>query len=128
MHYQSPEESRQAKITYHLVPAAVWQACGTSAEYVPEAFETDGFIHCTNGLSTLVDVANMFYRGDEREYDVLVLDVDRIYSNVRFDDPEKAFPHIYGSLNTSAVTGRLVAERDSDGAFLRFVAASASLD
>lgn len=128
MYYQSPEESRQAKITYHLVPAAVWHACGSSAEYVPEAFETDGFIHCTNGLSTLVDVANMFYRGDEREYDVLVLDVDRISSDVRYDDPEKTFPHIYGSLNTSAVTDRLVAQRDSDGAFLRFVTASASLD
>lgn len=120
MPYLIPEESREAKVTYHLVPAAVWKEQGASEEYVPEAFDADGFIHCTNGLNTLVDVANMFYKNDDRRYEVLTLDVSRIESEVRYDDPDQRFPHIYGPLNTSAVTGRLVANRDTNGTFIDF--------
>ena len=43
------EESREAAITYHLVPVAVWEGRQDKDSYTPEAFDTDGFIHCTNG-------------------------------------------------------------------------------
>ncbi|CAN5265309.1 DUF952 domain-containing protein [soil metagenome] len=120
MQYQRPDQSRAANVTYHLAPTAAWDARGTGAEYVPEAFDDDGFIHCTNGLEPLLEVANLFYQADERDYEVLVLDVTRITSEVRYDDPDQKFPHIYGPLNTSAVFGRLTAQRDSDGTFLGF--------
>ncbi len=120
MQYQTPAESRAANVTYHLVPVAVWEHRGGAEHYVPEAFDTDGFIHCTNGLQTLAEVANMFYKADKRAYEVLVLDMDRISSEVRYDDPEQKFPHIYGPLNTSAVTGRLTARRDDEGTFHGF--------
>lgn len=124
MQYQTPEQSREANVTYHLVPAAIWREHVQRPEYVPEAFAADGFIHCTNGLAALLDVANIFYQADERPYIALALDMSRIASEVRYDDPEQTFPHIYGPLNTSAVTGALEARRDSDGAFLGFDAIS----
>lgn len=118
---KTPEESRAANIAYHLLAIGVVAERGAGVEYVPEAFASDGFIHCTNGLEPLVEVANLFYRMDKRDYEVLVLDVTRISSEIRYEDPDKKFPHIYGSLNTSAIIGRLLARRNENGNFLDFV-------
>jgi uncharacterized protein (DUF952 family) len=104
------------------VPVEYWEANGGGDSYTPEAFEADGFIHCTNGLERLLWVANEFYTGDARQFMVLVLDVASIESPVRYDDPDDDFPHIYGPLNTSAVTGHLNATRDEAGSFVSFEA------
>ncbi len=110
--------SRDAGITYHLVPAPVWEAARSAEWYTPEAYEADGFIHCTNGLDQLVTVANMFYVSDPRPFRTLILDTGKIESDLRYDDAAEAFPHIYGPLNTSAVVGELTVNRAEDGSFL----------
>jgi uncharacterized protein (DUF952 family) len=110
--------SREAGITYHLVPEPVWERSRPAAYYVPESYEQDGFIHCTNGTDQLVAVANLFYMNDPRSFRVLVLDVSSIESEVRYDDPDRVFPHIYGPLNTNAVRGELHVTRAGDGTFL----------
>ena len=120
MQYRTAEESRKAKIAYHLVPEPVWSARGGLSEYVPDAYEADGFIHCTNGLDPLIDVGNMFYKSDERAYVVAVIDTTRLTSELRYDDPERIYPHIYGPLNIDAVIGRLDVTREADGAFVDF--------
>ncbi|MDQ4045603.1 MAG: DUF952 domain-containing protein [Chloroflexota bacterium] len=120
MIYQTAEESREAGVAYHLVPAPLWQEFAGEPAYVPDSYDADGFIHCTNGLAPLRDVANMFYAGDARDHLVLVLDVTRITSEVRYDDPERIYPHIYGPLNVDAVIDVLVAEQDADGTFIGF--------
>jgi len=51
---------------------------------------------------------------------VLVLKADAITSEIRYEDPEQVFPHIYGPLNTDAVVGFLRVIRGEDGAFLSF--------
>lgn len=116
--YHDSIESRNAGITYHLVPEPVWERSRQAATYVPEAYDQDGFIHCTNGTDQLVDVANLFYANDPRPFRVLVLNIGSIESEVRYDDPDQVFPHIYGPLNTSAVRGELAVRRDHSGAFL----------
>jgi uncharacterized protein (DUF952 family) len=100
------------------VPAEVWEAGSASEWYTPEAYDVDGFIHCTNGIDQMITVANWFYVPDNRAFKVLVLDMNRITSEVRYDDPEQVFPHIYGPLNTDAVVGELNVTRSDDGAFL----------
>jgi uncharacterized protein (DUF952 family) len=120
MEHRSAEASRSAGIAYHLVPVPVWEERGGAALYVPDAYEADGFIHCTNGLDPLLEVANMFYRSDVRAYRVLVLDVSKVASEVRYDDEGKVYPHIYGPLNTDAVIGVLEVRRREDGTFEGF--------
>lgn len=117
MEYRTAAGSRDAKVTYHLVPEPIWIERGDAQEYLPDAFEADGFIHCTNGLDPLIEIANMFYRSDDRPYLVLALDVDRIRSEVRYDDPDQIYPHIYGPLNTDAVIGTFDVVREPDGGF-----------
>ena len=120
MEHRSALASRNANVTYHLVPEPVWSERGGAEIYLPEAYEADGFIHLTNGLDELVKVANMFYTSDDRDYLVLALDMNRISSEVRYDDPDNVYPHVYGPLNTDAVLGTFTAERGADGTFAEF--------
>ena len=116
--YREPVASRNAGITYHLAVQAEWDAQSDGASYVPGAYAADGFIHCTNGLDLLTDIANMFYKGSADERIVLVLDLSAITSEVRYDDEGEQFPHVYGPLNTSAVVGELSVSRSDDGTFM----------
>jgi uncharacterized protein (DUF952 family) len=118
MEYRSAAETRSANITYHLVPVDYWQEHGVAENYVPAGFAEEGFIHCTNGLDELVKVANLFYAADPRDFQVMVLDVPRLTSEVRYDDPDEVYPHIYGPLNTAAVIGSLPVQRGEDGTFV----------
>ena len=120
MRYTTVAESRTAGVAYHLAPSDVWERQKDAPEYLPEAFDDDGFIHCTNGLQELLAVANRYYAADKRPYRALILKVEKIESPVQYDDPEETFPHIYGPLNTSAVVGMLDAKRDEDGTFISF--------
>lgn len=115
--YRDTAESRAANITYHLTEIDEWEAQKQGESYTPGAYEADGFIHCTNGLDLLTEVANMFYKNSPEERTVLVLDMNKIESEVRYDDPDENFPHIYGPLNPSAVIGELAVQRSEDGAF-----------
>jgi uncharacterized protein (DUF952 family) len=120
MEYRTAHESREANVAYHLVPVPVWEERGGAPTYVPEAYEQDGFIHTTNGLDPLLQVANMFYTSDQRPFMVLVLDTTKLTSDLRYDDDGQIYPHIYGPLNTDAVTGTLAVDRDRDGRFVGF--------
>lgn len=111
-------ETRQTWI--HLVPTAVWEAQRGSATYLPEAYASDGFIHCTIGDGRMLSVANMFYTDDPRPFHALTLDPAQVTSEVRFEDPDSVFPHIYGPLQVAAVTGLRPVERDDEGRFVRF--------
>lgn len=118
--YQTAEASRSAGIAYHLSPEDVWESQKNNSTYLPEPFEQDGFIHTTNGTEKLLWVANEFYTEDERAYTVLVLDVSKLTSPLRYDDDGEVFPHIYGPLNTDAVIGELQVQRADDGRFVSF--------
>ncbi len=115
---EPPRENRQPSgHTLHLVPEPVWESVQNSPTYVPEHYEADGFVHCTDGEENLLGVANLFYRGDERPYVVLVLDIDRLQAPVRYDDPSQIYPHIYGPVNLDAVVDVRRAVRLADGSF-----------
>ena len=120
MRHESPEASRSAGIAYHLAPLEVWERQKTAGSYLPEAFDADGFIHATNGLERLLWVANAFYTSDECPHTVLVLDVSKLTSPLRYDDEDRHFPHIYGPLNVDAVIGELAVHRGENGAFTGF--------
>lgn len=117
MEIRTAEDTNAANITYHLVPVDYWLEHGQAPEYVPAGFAEEGFIHCTNGLDELVKVANLFYATDPREFQVMVLDVTRLISELRYDDPGEVYPHIYGPLNTDAVIGKLPVQRSDSGLF-----------
>ena len=107
------------RTTFHLTPDEVWEAQAGTPTYTPEAFGSDGFIHCADGEANLLAVANAFYQGDTRPFLVLSIDLDRLAAEVRYEDPNGIYPHIYGPLNQSAVVDVRRAIRLADGSFAK---------
>lgn len=105
-------------LTFHLTPAEVWHRQANTDAYTPEAYPTDGFIHCTDGEANLLDVANRYYRADPRDYLVLDIDLSKVIAPVRYEDDNRIYPHIYGPLNPDAVVGIHRVKRDGNGAFV----------
>ncbi|MCA9832540.1 MAG: DUF952 domain-containing protein [Thermomicrobiales bacterium] len=117
LEFRDSAACKEAGITYHMALASEWEAQRGEHTYTPSAFAADGFIHCTNGLDLLEWVGNQFYTNSPDERTVLVVKTDAITSDVRYDDPDEHFPHIYGPINTAAVIGELKVIRGEDGAF-----------
>jgi uncharacterized protein (DUF952 family) len=105
-------------VTYHLVAADYWAAQPSTTDYSPGAFDADGFIHCTDGARNLIDTANRYYRDDPRGYVALVIDTAKVRAEVRYEDAERIYPHIYGPLNRDAILRVAPVRRDDDGAFV----------
>lgn len=110
---QSPDD-----LTYHLVAAEYWRAQPDGADYVPETFADDGFIHCTTGAQNLIDTANRYYHGDARDFVALLIDTSKVRAEVRYADDARSYPHIYGPLSRHAVTRVATVTRDRDGTFV----------
>jgi len=104
-------------ITYHLTPTEVWEAQASANAYTPEALDADGFIHCTDGEANLLAVANAFYQADRRPHVVLSIDVARVTAPIRYEDPARLYPHIYGPLDRDAVIAVRRVTRLADGSF-----------
>jgi uncharacterized protein (DUF952 family) len=113
-------ESTLTHTTLHLTPIEVWERQKNAELYLPEAFEQDGFIHCTNEEAKLVEVANLFYAADPRSYYVLDVDLGANGERAIYEDPDRAFPHIYGPIHVSAVTQVRNVLRADDGSFQGF--------
>jgi len=105
----------------HITERACWLEAVRAGEYRMSTrgvtFEEEGFIHCSL-RHQLRAVAELFY-SDADDLVVLVIDSDKVPSPVRFEPagpggPE--FPHIYGPLPVSAVTGVVPVIRDGTGA------------
>ena len=78
--------------TFHLTPEPVWASQRDSATYLPEAFDADGFIHCTDGVENVIAVGNRYYTGETREVICLVVDLDQVSAEVKYEDPGHIFP------------------------------------
>jgi uncharacterized protein (DUF952 family) len=101
-----------------MTPSETWESQREAASYEPEAFEREGFVHCTHGEQYLVDVGNRYYVDDPRPHVALQIDVVKLAARVVYEDPEHVFPHVYGPIETDAVVAVREMVRDSGGRFL----------
>lgn len=107
------------RLTYHATPKAHFDALDPTEPYLPADYETDGFIHCTDGAEALSIVLTTYYKDEPGDWVVLYLDADRITSPVHYDDPAQIFPHVYGPINRDAIVAVKDVGRAADGTFLR---------
>ncbi len=105
-------------LTYHLVPRAEWQAADPTQPYQPVAFKQDRFVHCTDGADEVAATANRYFSALDGELLALVLDLAWVRSPVRYEDPRRIYPHVYGPIERSAIVDVLVMSRDTTGGFL----------
>lgn len=106
--------------TYHLVPAERWAAARPDRPYEAASLADEGFVHCTDGADELVTTANRHLSADPRPYLVLTLELDRVGSPWRYDEPGSPYPHVYGPVDRRAVVAVTPIERGPDGRFTAF--------
>jgi uncharacterized protein (DUF952 family) len=85
---------------------------------MPAAFAQDGFVHCTDGAAELAATANRYFSSVDEELLALVLEVGRLRSPVRYEDPQGIYPHIYGPIERDAIVDVLVMPRGENGRYL----------
>ncbi|WP_276484587.1 DUF952 domain-containing protein [Paraflavitalea pollutisoli] len=92
-------------IIYHVTTQAEWATARSTGTYEAPSFKEEGFIHCS--LATQVpSVLERYFKG-KTDLVKLVIDTEKLTSQLVYEwSPSTAdtFPHIYGTINTDAVT------------------------
>jgi len=102
---------------FHIAAARDW--AGARTAYRPGAFGEDGFIHCSTA-SQVMRVARRLFRG-RTDLVLLRIDPELVEPEIRLENVEEGdelFPHIYGELDLSAVTGIEPLATGADGEFV----------
>lgn len=103
-------------LTYHLIPSDEYDP--QAATYAPPTYAAEGFIHTTQTLAIVHEVANRYYRADPRPYLLLTIDLDRLGTPWRYDAAGPTYPHLYGPIERDAIVAIRPVARAADGTFL----------
>ena len=112
---------------YHIVIESDFHSHFDGDFYYPPSLTEQGFVHCALQPS-VIPVANDFFTKTTEKLLVLEIDSQELYSEVRYEPAEPAagggtthldsaseFPHVYGRINRSAITGIGVLQKSADG-------------
>jgi uncharacterized protein (DUF952 family) len=109
---------------FHIAYETDWQKAVQTGEYRistrGRTLEQQGFIHAS-GAEQVAPVANLIYGSDEAALVVLVIDVDRLQPEIRYEfvpGSDAPFPHIYGAINADAVVDTLPLTHGPHGRYL----------
>ncbi len=108
--------------TYHLTPVEWWSSADPDGALGAPSLDDEGFIHCTTGATEMVATANRHYRDDPRAFVILTIDLDRVTSPWRVEDPGGIYPHVFGPIDRTAILDARPMPRDADGEYLPFEA------
>ena len=106
------------ELIYRIADPAALAAASLSGAYEGEAHDkADGFIHASS-LDQLADTLELHYAAVDRVA-VAEIDVSALGDTLKWEKSRGGalFPHIYGPLPFSAVTGVHLIKRDDDGAW-----------
>ncbi len=104
--------------TFHGTPRDHFAAQPSNEPYLPPDYARDGFIHCTDGADRLLATLTAYYADQPGDWVALVIDTDLLTSPMKYEDPERVFPHIYGPVNRDAIIEVRALTRAEDGAFV----------
>ena len=107
-------------LTWHMTATEVWEAQRNALFYRPEAWDQDGFIHCTDDPAELLAVGNRYYQDDARTWIAVHIKCDQVSAPMVYEDAGQLFPHIYGLLPVAAATERVEMVRDELGSFVAY--------
>jgi len=91
-------------IIYHITTAEAWQAAQESGQYEAPSLKDEGFIHCSEAYQ-VSGVLERYFTG-KTNLVKLFIDTDKLenqYVQEWSPSVKDTFPHVYGTINTSAV-------------------------
>jgi uncharacterized protein (DUF952 family) len=102
---------------YHIVTESDLRAHLSRDSYTPASLEEHGFVHCALE-SSVIAVANDYFSQTSEQLLLLEIDAERLTSKVQYEAAAPIagggsshlacttqFPHVYGPINTQAITG-----------------------
>ncbi|MEV6107160.1 DUF952 domain-containing protein [Streptomyces sp. NPDC051940] len=101
---------------YHVVPLDDW-LLAPDRPYAPASLAEEGFVHCSPDEEAALAVADERFRDRVGPLMVLLIDEHELTSRLVWEEAAdgRSYPHVYGRINRSAVTGMLEVERDAEG-------------
>ena len=104
----------------HCMKKSTWNERKTKEYWGQRNIDAEGFLHCST-VEYFWRVAPNF---DEVEDELVIvcLDEEKIKSEVRYEDGDncgRAYPHVYGLINNSAVIKVLPFLRDENGKYVK---------
>lgn len=106
------------RLTFHLVPEAIWADADPTGPYAATSLETEGFIHCTDGADALGATFDRHFGTDPRPFLALTVDLDAVGAMWRFDVAGSPYPHVYGPIERIAIRACAPVVRDRDGRYV----------
>jgi uncharacterized protein (DUF952 family) len=102
----------------HIARRADWLAAVASGHYKTSSLDLEGFIHCSTAAQ-VVGTAKRFFAG-QKDLVLLGIDVNKVEAEVKYEAASGGalYPHIYGSLNVSAVVRVFDFAADANGEFV----------
>ena len=93
------------QVIYHLTPVEEWEDAQDKGTYEPSSFQKNGFVHCCT-KEQLELVREKHFQGQENLVR-LAIDTSLLHADLKYDfveEMKQEFPHVYGSINLTAVT------------------------
>lgn len=104
----------------HCMKKSIWEKNKHKNSWGDDLVEASGFIHCSS-VEYFWRVAPNFKNVID-EMVLLCIDENKLISEVRYEDDAnygRLYPHVYGSINNSAVINTLPFLRDTSGNFIK---------
>lgn len=107
-------------LIYHIADREEWEKALQKGAYRTANLERFGFIHCST-REQIIKVADFQYQGQGGK-ELLEIDEDLLNSRVEYEKVPGApfdenFPHVYGPIESDAVTATAPFEPDANGRF-----------
>ena len=104
----------------HCMKRSTYEQRKDKAFWGARSLAADGFIHCSQPEYFWRVAPN--FRGETEELAIVCIDEEKLQSEVRYEDGDgrgRSYPHIYGLVNSDAVTAVLPFLRDADGNYIK---------
>jgi len=100
----------------HICSSDDWQVAKSAGKYQADSLASEGFIHFSKPEQAL-DTANRYYDG-RKDLQLLWVDPAELVAELRWETSHgDVYPHLYGSLNLSAVVHVSSFTPDTSGIF-----------
>ncbi len=101
----------------HLCRPEEWEHAQGEGAYRTDSLATEGFIHCSTPEQIVATAQR--HRAGQQGLLLLVIDPQRVRAEIRYEAAKngESYPHIYGTLNTDAVTSVQPFPLQPDGTF-----------
>ena len=104
----------------HCVKKSIWEERKNKEYWGQRNLDAEGFLHCST-IDYFWRIIWLFEE-EQEEFVIVCIDEEKLESEVCYEDGDncgRAYPHIYGLVNNSAVVDVLPFLRDASGKYVK---------